>query len=380
MASQLSPDVIKQIETGFSHLLANKYYVLASTVMLVYDHMLTFDREREHIWNRPKNIPTYLFFIFRYTTPIVSLINLIALNDPTWTGPTCNNWIWLPVAMGPIISAATGVILILRVYAIYRSSKWILILTVPVYLAELAVMGWSIPAGSPASLPPGFIGCVPSEKPGTGRRLSALYAAALAFDATIFLLTFARAIYMRFTKSTIPLAQLIIRDGTLYFLVIFIVNLVNVCLLTLAPADLSAINAPFASMITAVLVARLMINLREAGKQTVVNSQRVSTSTKVLSTWRPAVRSGTDETDTTSDGVVSFRPYGDHLGIGTMSFKEMIGFEEFNVALGGDGEDDGSWYHSQSNFNSTGEGEGSSSETYEMGDTTPPTSAHHEGV
>ena len=48
--------------------------------------------------------------------------------------------------------------------------------------------------------------------------LSALYAAALTFDATIFLLTFARAIYMRITKSTIPLAQLIIRDGTLYFL------------------------------------------------------------------------------------------------------------------------------------------------------------------
>ena len=61
-----------------------------------------------YIWNKRKSLPSYLFFIFRYLTPIVSLINLIALNDPGWVGPTCNNWIWLPVAVGPIVSAATG--------------------------------------------------------------------------------------------------------------------------------------------------------------------------------------------------------------------------------------------------------------------------------
>lgn len=65
-------------------------------------------REREYIWNKRKSMPSFLFFIFRYLTPIVSLINLIALNDPGWTGATCSNWIWLPVAVGPIVSAATG--------------------------------------------------------------------------------------------------------------------------------------------------------------------------------------------------------------------------------------------------------------------------------
>ncbi|THH28292.1 hypothetical protein EUX98_g5897 [Antrodiella citrinella] len=141
MDAPLPPDVVKEIVTGFSHLVANKYYVLASTVMLVYDHMLTFERERVHVWNKRKSLPSYLFFIFRYLTPIVSLINLIALNDPNWVGPTCNHWIWLPVAVGPIVSAATGIILILRVYAIYQQSQWILYITVPIYLAELGVMG-----------------------------------------------------------------------------------------------------------------------------------------------------------------------------------------------------------------------------------------------
>ncbi|KAK7439345.1 hypothetical protein VKT23_017571 [Stygiomarasmius scandens] len=214
----LPPDILKHVlATAFSHLVANKYYVLASTVMLVYDHMLTFDREVKYMWQGRKSFLFYLFLIFRYWTPIVSLLNLVAEHDPTWIGNRCKNWIWLPVAIGPIVSAATGVILILRVHAIYKRAMWVLYITVPIYLGQLAVMGWSIPAGIPAPLPPGFIGCVPSPKPGTGIRLSVIYIAALSFDATIFALTLARAIYSRFTDRMVPLATLIIRDGTWYF-------------------------------------------------------------------------------------------------------------------------------------------------------------------
>lgn len=219
-------------------------------------------------------------------------------------------------------------ILILRVYAIYSRAKWVLGIMIPVYLAELAVEAWSVPAGAPAPLPSGFIGCVPSEKAGTGRRLSGIYIAALGFDATIFLLTFGRAIYMRLAKSTIPLAELVIRDGTLYFLVIFVVNLVNVLLLQLAPADLGAINAPFASMITTVLVARLMLNLREAGKQKVLLSNgQTATTHKSMSTWRAAGQSEeTDETEDTDE--TNDRP--------PRSFHDLLGFDEFDVSLGGE--------------------------------------------
>ncbi|KIJ42150.1 hypothetical protein M422DRAFT_254844 [Sphaerobolus stellatus SS14] len=90
------------VTTGFSHLLANKYYVLASTVLVIYDHMLTFDQEREFIWKKKITFPSCLFLTFRYVTPIVSALNLIALNWPGWKGSICRNWIWLPVAVGPI--------------------------------------------------------------------------------------------------------------------------------------------------------------------------------------------------------------------------------------------------------------------------------------
>ncbi|PPR06274.1 hypothetical protein CVT24_000893 [Panaeolus cyanescens] len=283
--------------------------------MLCYDHLLTFDDEIRYMWNRKKGFPFWLFLIFRYVTPIVSLINLVSEHDPNWIGDVCKNWIWLPVAVGPIVSMATGIILILRVHAIYSQADWVLWVTVPVYLGQLVVMGWAIPSGVPAQLPPGWVGCIPIPEPGTGIRLSSIYIAALVFDAVIFALTLGRAIYYRFTGSLIPLITLVIRDGTLYFAVIFTVNLTNVFLLALAPADLSAINAPFASMITAILVARLMMNLRAAADNQSIVSHASGTGA------RPTFNKHTQI-------VSNFNAVGQ-----TTTFLGRMGADEFSVPL-----------------------------------------------
>ncbi|KAG7087191.1 hypothetical protein E1B28_013172 [Marasmius oreades] len=328
-SAPLSPETLKIITTAYAHLLANKYHVLASTVMLCYDHIITFDDEVKYIWQRKKSFPFWLFLTFRYVTPIVSLINLISEHDPNWIGDTCKNWIWLPVAVGPIVSLATGIILILRVHAIYSQAAWVLWVTFPIYIGQLVVMGWSIPAGIPADLPPGFIGCIPHPKDATGLQLSSLYIAALTFDATIFALTLGRAVYYRLTGSLIPLITLVIRDGTLYFAVIFVVNLTNVFLLSLATPDLSAINAPFASMITAVLVARLMLNLRAAADTQVVSYG--SYGSRSGHHTRPHVAFNKHHSTGTGTGAQTMSNFN---AIGqTTTFLGRIGADEFAVPL-----------------------------------------------
>jgi hypothetical protein len=80
---------------------------------------------------------------------------------------------------------------------------------------------WSIPAGAPAQFPPGFVGCIPSEKSGTINRLTASYSAGFVFDISIFVLTLARAVHLRLLSARIPLVSLIMRDGIVYFLCVF---------------------------------------------------------------------------------------------------------------------------------------------------------------
>jgi hypothetical protein len=85
----------------------SRYFDLSTTGRPT-DGSRAFQQERMYIWKQRKRAATFLFFIFRYVTPIVCLINLIAEHDPRWTGRVCSNWIWLPVAMVPIVNAATG--------------------------------------------------------------------------------------------------------------------------------------------------------------------------------------------------------------------------------------------------------------------------------
>lgn len=77
-------------------------------------------------------------------------------------------------------------------------------------------MLYSVPSGAPAVLPPGWVGCVPGKKAGTGDRLSDMFIAALAFDTIVFALTLGRSLYLRWTNAKARLVQLIVRDGELY--------------------------------------------------------------------------------------------------------------------------------------------------------------------
>ena len=88
-----------------------------------------------------------------------------------------------------------------------------LVLLRTVFLAEIAVMLWSVPSGPPTVLPPGWVGCITGKKAGTGDRLSYMFIAALVFDSTVFLLTLGRSLYLRATNVKADLVKLIIRDG-----------------------------------------------------------------------------------------------------------------------------------------------------------------------
>ncbi|KAF8634136.1 hypothetical protein AX17_004280, partial [Amanita inopinata Kibby_2008] len=240
-----------------AHFLAGKYLLVASTVVLVYDHVLTLEQERLYIRSRKKNIPSYLFLILRYTMPLVTIINLASQQDPYWTGPQCTKWVSFVVFAGLIVSLSIGGEMVMRVYAIYARGRFLF--SGPESQRRIAHAGISKmdSSGYYPSIPRG-IGSdgsasryhlerlpnylldssdafqVKSPEPGVvSVGFPAFFTAPLCFDASIFGLTLARAIYLRMTETdSVALFRLIVRDGTLYFMVIFTVNLVNILLLT----------------------------------------------------------------------------------------------------------------------------------------------------
>jgi len=134
-------------------------------------------------------------------------------------------------------------------------------------IVQIIVAFWSFPASTHATLPPGVTGCyIGPKKLSDVGRIASLFVMLLVLDTIIFGLTAFHVLRSKHSVPgiTTPLTEIMIRDGFLYFSVIFFVNLANVILIELSPIpeDLRPINVEFTPAITTIMVSRLFLNMR----------------------------------------------------------------------------------------------------------------------
>ncbi|KAH8796792.1 hypothetical protein DL96DRAFT_1566109 [Flagelloscypha sp. PMI_526] len=115
-----------------------------------------------------------------------------------------------------------GIILAIRVYALWNRNKWILWLIILMALGFGGVAGWSI-ASAPDSDVTGEDGQCPEPgiAPQTAIRHAVAWDCMFAFDTIIFALTMVRG--YRATRESgrrlsVPLVDVMLRDGAIYFL------------------------------------------------------------------------------------------------------------------------------------------------------------------
>ncbi|KAG6872449.1 hypothetical protein C0995_009706 [Termitomyces sp. Mi166 len=185
-----------------------------------------------------------------------------AFHDP-WSKSVCDRYVLFPEALKVVTSFTTGVLFILRLYAIYSRSLTVAVLGGIFLAAELGIKIWSFTDGTSLDLPEGLVGCILVGR--TQLRFAFTWIVELVFDSYVFFSTVYRVFqHNRLRHGTEEtLLDRIFRDGVLYFAVIFVANLVTVLLFMLAPPDIKAINASFSTLITNLMVSRLILNLRE---------------------------------------------------------------------------------------------------------------------
>ncbi|THG93229.1 hypothetical protein EW145_g8429, partial [Phellinidium pouzarii] len=201
---------------------------VAATACLIYDIIITLDQEMEYIWKyvrarmnvwrvtkraralfRSAWTPPKMLYIFsRYFTLIVQLVNMA----------------------GQMVIMGVEVLLMLRVYALYKRDKRILAVLVLTYAAEVTtltvILGLALskivsvaPLHSlfPADFP--LSGCFPTVVP---RFFDSYWIPSLIFESVLFLLMAVNVVrYNRAHTSSMPLLTLLFRDGTVYYAVIF---------------------------------------------------------------------------------------------------------------------------------------------------------------
>ncbi|KAF9467858.1 hypothetical protein BDZ94DRAFT_1247903 [Collybia nuda] len=271
--------------------------LFGSCTILVYDHLLTLSNEVEYIWRKKVtpcehqtwrvramvlniHLVSILFLVNRYFA-VSTMFSIILLNV-TDVEDACQ----LPGLAISILSSVTVLvaeaILILRTYAVYHKSKAILGLLLTIWLTHLSLMISIIADHISTKL----FGVALALGPIPGLFF---ITPAVFFDAVVgVLLTL--GLYQKYKSGVtdMPLVQLIIQDGLLYFGIVFAINItwIVVHIAELSNLDTYIIKSSpletwsvWSACITTTMIGRLTLNLRTYDSR--VNEELVSQATSL---------------------------------------------------------------------------------------------------
>jgi len=246
---------------------------ISAYVILYYDYFLTLSMEVSRFWRAGSHTwASTLFLVLRYAALLGHLPFFYRV-----LGNVCNNDN-LVQGLGAyhnvltlLLTALATILLVMRVYALYLRSRWILCLMALEFVAGTLIASWAI-----AGL--WHVAAATRSTKHNALLKAAAFSCLLVFDLTVFILTVARSIKLWSRKE--PFLRRVLMDGLIYYGLIWNLNLLNVIYLAMNPIlDLSI--PVFTNILLVVMVSRLMINLRDPGLHESDDRDGAFTTTRV---------------------------------------------------------------------------------------------------
>ncbi|KIK40694.1 hypothetical protein CY34DRAFT_253645 [Suillus luteus UH-Slu-Lm8-n1] len=123
------------------------YFLVASSTAVVYDWALTFAQEFDLVWKQRWSFMNVLYVCVRYIGIVYSTTYILANLPVSMTDKVSNILYFMTVWTPVIVNAIIGVIMTIRIHAMYQGSKKILVFLIVILLlcttaiAVIAAMG-----------------------------------------------------------------------------------------------------------------------------------------------------------------------------------------------------------------------------------------------
>ncbi|KZP11162.1 hypothetical protein FIBSPDRAFT_708454, partial [Athelia psychrophila] len=244
------------------------YVGFSAFTILIWDHVITFpDEARCSLTCGPgkrHSVLIWLFFFIRYVMPLSFIVNLVG---------NCERYVRYEGIMTAVGVEIVGLMMLIRVYALYHKSRYIaggvaFILFVEtatnVYLLVYAsaVAHWS---PSPCSM----------IFSGNHIATSATAWMPLLYETIVFKLTLFRTLESLKNGETAYLLRTMFRDGLIYYAVIFTVNLTLTVMIISAPVGIQnvAAHACLIQNLKIIMMSRITLNLRRRAHKSIGASE-----------------------------------------------------------------------------------------------------------
>jgi len=279
--------ILKSLLLGLRHIQITRYSQLASSSVIVFDHLITLDDEINLIWNSTWSLGKILFLMNRYYSLAAVVFNNYSFFSPTLTDSFCLRFFQWQGWTGLIGCMLAEGILQIRIFALYSLNKKILALMLVCFIASSATSAWIMGSAlssitATAFTIPGGKFCVPSNVP---PHFYTFWIPMLGFETLLCALALVRGFQTFRSNGSLfhsgrQLVGILVRDSLMYFMVICATYLTCLLVWTLAPTTLLEVPVGFSVAMSCVLANRVVLNVREVSRE--VDASRVNTSQKPL--------------------------------------------------------------------------------------------------
>ncbi|KAG2034565.1 hypothetical protein BDR03DRAFT_869878, partial [Suillus americanus] len=228
------------------------YVGIVGFTILVWDHIVTSADEVRHQQNSQKAHMSGLMFQNRYLTPLVFIVNLVGeyLTFDLQFHP-CRHFVRYEGATTAVGIEIVGLMMLLRVIAIYKNQWAAIGPAVFLLLAWIVVTAWLLSYGEPVLHSDHVHSCTmvfkSSKTLSSGSIASATAWLPLLYDTYVFGLTLNRTLPSIRNKEGGHIIRTLFADGLLYYSVICTVNLILTIMIVRAHEGVKNIAAQYAS-------------------------------------------------------------------------------------------------------------------------------------
>lgn len=265
-----SPDVQDEIFAAYRRLYIENYCIVASSVWLFYDTLATFPKEVQRIWSRKLTGATAIYFLTRYGAVAERITLMVSLFLKTTTDSRCVPVLRLDDTLTDLNYAAIGGFTALRLFGI-GSGTWLpLVAVVIIWTARIAIAVYLQVTYTPIAFGPPLFGCGALWSTSFNKIYAldtAVNSLVLASDVLLLAMTWVKTFSIHRQSRQIgihtPVAALILRDGTIYFGAILVVQILAIVSSQQGSGFiLWDVWVYFAQIVTVIFLSRFMLNLR----------------------------------------------------------------------------------------------------------------------
>ncbi|KAF7296148.1 hypothetical protein MKEN_01430100 [Mycena kentingensis (nom. inval.)] len=255
----------------------------AGTAALVWEHLITIDQEVQYIWPKPKTSWVKNVYLFlRYFSLAVQLTNRVlaemVYSDRHLSLNTLRGYYASLVVIGHACMSCVELVMYMRVYALYHRSRAIAHLFVGLWIAETIVvfigLAVTLPRLSATFEKERFV----TNAPGS---FAYLAISTLVSQFIILVLTFAK--YKRGEWQGTTLGSLLMRDGTIVY-VIFFMSTITAAIYSLQSYAFGMAEFSWLLTIISTVGCRLILNMQRLAESSRPRESSYTTTSMELTT------------------------------------------------------------------------------------------------